>query len=74
MAAVRRMLAIVHGSDKKSAVMAFKALTDCAGIRGDGEGTRSGPSFTFVLPDPGSIPIRVANDAPIDVVAPAEIG
>ena len=53
---VAKMLDIIASSDKKAAVQAFKVLADAAGVRGDGDATRHGPSFTFILPGAGAIP------------------
>ena len=62
--AVNRMLLIVHGKDNKASVQAFKVLAEAAGVRGDSDSARSGPSFTFVLPGAGIIPERqVENTA-----------
>ena len=57
-ACVAKMLAIIDDKDAKAAVQAFKVLTECAGIRGESDSTRSGPSFTFILPERGAIPDR----------------
>ncbi len=53
---VAKMLDIIASSDKKAAVQAFKVLADAAGVRGDGDAIRHGPSFTFILPGAGAIP------------------
>ncbi len=71
-AAVERMLLIVHGKDNKASVQAFKVLAEAAGVRGDGDSARSGPSFTFILPGAGAIPISgaalpVLDAEPVDV-------
>ncbi len=58
--AVERMLLIVHGKDNKASVQAFKVLAEAAGVRGDSDSARSGPSFTFILPGAGAIPISGA--------------
>ena len=55
---VRKMIDIIESSDKKAAVQAFKVLSEAAGIRSDSDSQRSGPTFTFVLPGPGAIPVR----------------
>ena len=55
-ACVAKMLAIIEDKDAKAAVQAFKVLTECAGMRGESDSTRSGPSFTFSLPDSGAGP------------------
>ena len=57
-ACVAKMLAMIEDKDAKAAVQAFKVLTECAGIRGESDSTRSGPSFTFILPERGAIPDR----------------
>ena len=64
--AVNRMLLIVHGKDNKASVQAFKVLAEAAGVRGDSDSARSGPSFTFVLPGAGIIPERGADPPMID--------
>ena len=63
---VRKMLDIIASSDKKAAVQAFKVLAEAAGIRGDSDSARSGPSFTFILPGAGIIPERSVSP---DIVA-----
>ena len=65
--AVRKMLVIINGDDKKAAVQAFKVLTEVAGVRHEPDNTRSGPVFTFILPSPGAIP--TALPAPVDGTA-----
>ena len=64
-ACVVKMLDIIESSDKKAAVQAFKVLTECSGLRGDSDGSRAGPIFTFMLPGPGAIPLRSAAEAPV---------
>ena len=73
-ACVAKMLDIIESSDKKAAVQAFKVLAECAGMRGESDSTRSGPSFTFVLPGPGAIPERPASGPPVVVVADSSPG
>ena len=60
--AVRRMLTIINSDDKKAAVAAFKVLTEAGGLKGDADGSKSGSTFTFILPGPGAIP-----EGPVDV-------
>ena len=57
---VAKMLKIISSKDAKAAVQAFKVLTECAGVRGDSDSVKAGPSFTFILPGPGAIPDRPA--------------
>ena len=64
-ACVAKMLAIIDSKDAKAAVQAFKVLTECSGLRGDSDGSRAGPTFTFILPGPGAIPLRSAVEAPV---------
>ncbi len=66
--AVRRMLVIINADDKKAAVAAFKVLTEAAGIKADADNARSGPSFTFILPGPGDIPVRSVMPVSTDPV------
>jgi len=68
-ACVAKMLAIIDSKDAKAAVQAFKVLTECAGVRGDSDGSRSGPSFTFILPGAGIIPERSSSP---DIVAESD--
>ena len=73
--AVRKMLTIINGGDPKAAVAAFKVLAEVGCIRGDSDSSRSGPSFTFILPHAGIIPeprqaalcATRALPAPVDV-------
>jgi len=74
---VAKMLDIIASSDKKAAVQAFKVLADAAGVRGDGDATRHGPSFTFILPGAGAIPtsgaaLPVLDAEPVEPVEPIE--